>query len=215
MWAMTAASTTTAPTPPHAGRRLELVIAAQRVVGAGGLRALTHRAVDADAGLPEGSCSSYYRTKVALLGALTEHIGHQLRVSVLDLGGRLDVVHAGHPDGQERTDAVVGEVVALFERWLDEPGLVVTQAELGLEALRQPELGAALAEWRAGLVDVVAEIAAGSGKECSRGRADGLVAALEGILLGGLTHAAGDGPARAERAAYLTDAVLLVLTPLA
>ena len=156
MWAMTAASTTTAPTPPHAGRRLELVIAAQRVVGAGGLRALTHRAVDADAGLPEGSCSSYYRTKVALLGALTEHIGHQLRVSVLDLGGRLDVVHARHPDGQER-----------------------------------------------------------SGNECSRGRADGLVAALEGILLGGLTHAAGDGPARAERAAYLTDAVLLVLTPLA
>lgn len=125
------------------------------------------------------------------------------------------MVHARHPDGQERTDAVVGEVVALFERWLDEPGLVVTQAELGLEALRQPELGAALAEWRAGLVDVVAEIAAGSGKECSRGRADGLVAALEGILLGGLTHAAGDGPARAERAAYLTDAVLLVLTPLA
>jgi DNA-binding transcriptional regulator YbjK len=215
MWAMTAASTTTAPTPPHAGRRLELVISAQRVVGAGGLRALTHRAVDADAGLPEGSCSSYYRTKVALLGALTEHIGHQLRVSVLDLGGRLDVVHARHPDGQERTDAVVGEVVALFERWLDEPGLVVTQAELGLEALRQPELGAALAEWRAGLVDVVAEIAAGSGKECSRGRADGLVAALEGILLAGLTHAAEDGPARAERAAYLTDAVLLVLTPLA
>ena len=215
MWAMTAASTTTAPTPPHAGRRLELVIAAQRVVGAGGLRALTHRAVDADAGLPEGSCSSYYRTKVALLGALTEHIGHQLRVSVLDLGRCLDVVHARHPDGQERTDAVVGEVVALFERWLDEPGLVVTQAELGLEALRQPELGAALAEWRAGLVDVVAEIAAGSGKECSRGRADGLVAALEGILLGGLTHGAGDGPARAERAAYLTDAVLLVLTPLA
>ncbi len=215
MWAMTAASTTTAPTPPHAGRRLELVIAAQRVVGAGGLRALTHRAVDADAGLPEGSCSAYYRTKVALLGALAEHIVHQLRVSVLHLGGRLDVVHARHPDGQERTDAVVGEVVALFERWLDEPGLVVTQAELGLEALRQPELGAALAEWRAGLVDVVAEIAAGSGKECSRGRADGLVAALEGILLGGLTHAAGDGPARAERAAYLTDAVLLVLTPLA
>ena len=224
MWAMTAASTTTAPTPPHAGRRLELVIAAQRVVGAGGLRALTHRAVDADAGLPEGSCSSYYRTKVALLGALGEpfvclHAGSAIHTFMMNhaarLGGRLDVVHARHPDGQERTDAVVGEVVALFERWLDEPGLVVTQAELGLEALRQPELGAALAEWRAGLVDVVAEIAAGSGKECSRGRADGLVAALEGILLGGLTHAAGDGPARAERAAYLTDAVLLVLTPLA
>ena len=35
----------------------------------GGLRGLTHRAVDAEAGLPEGSCSAYMRTRVALLTA--------------------------------------------------------------------------------------------------------------------------------------------------
>ena len=39
-----------------------------------GLRGLTHRAVDRRAGLPEGSCSAYLRTRRALQGALTEHV---------------------------------------------------------------------------------------------------------------------------------------------
>ena len=39
-------------------RRRLLVNAAIEVVAANGLRGLTHRAVDREAGLPEGSCSS-------------------------------------------------------------------------------------------------------------------------------------------------------------
>ncbi|MBK8728674.1 MAG: hypothetical protein IPM00_04355 [Tetrasphaera sp.] len=212
---MTAASTTTAPTPPHAGRRLELVIAAQRWSEPGACGPLTHRAVDADAGLPEGSCSSYYRTKVALLGALTEHIGHQLRVSVLDLGGRLDVVHARHPDGQERTDAVVGEVVALFERWLDEagPGRHPGRARsrgIAPARTRRPHW----LRWRAGLVDVVAGLPpARAGVQPRPGRR---------TRRSPRGHPAGRPHARGRRRTgesrargILTDAVLLVLTPLA
>src|SRR3954471_19230744 len=64
------------------GRQEQLLAAAARVVARGGLRALTHRAVDAEAGLPEGSCSAYMRTRVALLTRLTEYVisrfGHDI-----------------------------------------------------------------------------------------------------------------------------------------
>ena len=51
-------------------RRRLLVDAAIEVVAAHGLRGLTHRAVDREAGLPEGSCSAYLRTRHAMISAL-------------------------------------------------------------------------------------------------------------------------------------------------
>ncbi|MFC7482775.1 TetR/AcrR family transcriptional regulator [Luedemannella flava] len=53
-------------------RRDDLLDAAITVLGEGGMRALTHRAVDAAAGLPAGSTSNYFRTRDALLGAVID-----------------------------------------------------------------------------------------------------------------------------------------------
>src|SRR5690349_12415247 len=47
-----------------------LLDAAIHVVGTDGMRALTHRAVDAAAGLPTGSTSNLFRTREALLRAM-------------------------------------------------------------------------------------------------------------------------------------------------
>ncbi|GAA1985877.1 TetR/AcrR family transcriptional regulator [Isoptericola halotolerans] len=44
------------------------------VIGTEGLRALTHRAVDAAAGLPNGSTSNLFRTREALLQAMTARL---------------------------------------------------------------------------------------------------------------------------------------------
>src|ERR1700712_1306536 len=55
-------------------RQQGLLSAAVRVVARSGLRGLTHRAVDREAGLPEGSCSAYMRTRLALLTRLTEYV---------------------------------------------------------------------------------------------------------------------------------------------
>src|SRR4051812_15692979 len=56
-------------------RRMELLLeAALHVVAGHGLRGLTHRAVDREAGLPEGSCSAYLRTRRALVTALTSYV---------------------------------------------------------------------------------------------------------------------------------------------
>ena len=58
-------STTMATT--FSTRERVLLAAAVRVLATGGLRGLTHRAVDSEAGLPQGSCSAYMRTRLALL----------------------------------------------------------------------------------------------------------------------------------------------------
>src|SRR3954466_10607656 len=51
-------------------RREQLLDAAITVLGERGIHALTHRAVDAAAGLPAGSTSNHFRTRDALLNAV-------------------------------------------------------------------------------------------------------------------------------------------------
>lgn len=51
-------------------RRDKVLAAAIDVFQSGGIHALTHRAVDARAGLPSGSTSNVFRTRTALLEAL-------------------------------------------------------------------------------------------------------------------------------------------------
>jgi AcrR family transcriptional regulator len=55
-------------------RRDELLDAAISVLGERGIHGLTHRAVDAAAGLPVGSTSNHFRTRDALLNAVVERI---------------------------------------------------------------------------------------------------------------------------------------------
>ncbi|MFR9753587.1 TetR/AcrR family transcriptional regulator [Nocardia sp. 004] len=53
----------------------ELVLdAAIDLLGSSGIRALTHRAVDAAAGMPVGSASNYFRTREALLIGIAERL---------------------------------------------------------------------------------------------------------------------------------------------
>jgi DNA-binding transcriptional regulator YbjK len=55
-------------------RRTVLLDAALDVVGQQGLRALTHRAVDAAAGVPAGSASNLFRSRAELVAALLDRL---------------------------------------------------------------------------------------------------------------------------------------------
>jgi DNA-binding transcriptional regulator YbjK len=199
------------PQAPFADRRLRLVEAALQVVADGGLRALTHRAVDAQAGLPEGSCSGYFRTRLALLTALTEQVGYVLTVQVRALAERIQAVELAQPQAPDevRRAAVIEEIVGLFEQLLAAPELVMVQAELGLEARRQPELLTVLQPWRVSLLRIVESIVRDADTAEPDQLAITLVAALEGVVLAGLQEAGG------ERAAYLRSSVTLLLGGLA
>lgn len=55
-------------------RRESLCAAAASLLAAGGPRALTHRAVDREAGLPLGSTSNLFRTQEALVSAVVDYL---------------------------------------------------------------------------------------------------------------------------------------------
>jgi DNA-binding transcriptional regulator YbjK len=56
-------------------RRDEVLAAAVGVLGDQGIRAFTHRAVDAAAGVPAGTAANYFPTRDALLTAVVDHFG--------------------------------------------------------------------------------------------------------------------------------------------
>lgn len=60
-------------------RRDDLLDAAVRVLGSGGTRALTHRAVDGEAGVPAGATANYFSTREALLEAVVERVSDRER----------------------------------------------------------------------------------------------------------------------------------------
>jgi len=149
------------------------------VIADDGLRGLTHRAVDRRAGLPEGSCSAYLRTRSALQQALTEYVADALLADVDAFADRLRACTAGEEEG-------VDAAVDLFLRWLDQRELLVAKLELTMAATRDPELSRLLAEHRARLVELVDGIMVTVGKEHSHARAEALVASYDGMLLAAL-----------------------------
>ena len=112
-----------------ADRKTRLADAAIDVLGRDGLRALTHRAVDARAGLPQGTCSYHHRTRRSLLAAVLH------RIADLD---RADMAAAGSV-----TSETLDRAVAVLGRWLG-PGRVRTRARLVLmlDAEARRDLGA-------------------------------------------------------------------------
>ena len=112
-------------------RRTHLLDAAIEIVGTGGMRGLTHRAVDAAAGVAAGSTSNYFRTRDALLTAIVD------RFVVLERE------MAEGPRGEvEATPEGVARALGDFCRRATGPGRVVTLARYAIlvEAAQKPEL---------------------------------------------------------------------------
>jgi len=70
------------------GRRAQVLDAAVSVLGGQGTRALTHRAVDAEGGLPAGTTSNYFRSRDALVGGILGHLLEQETAAFAALAGQ-------------------------------------------------------------------------------------------------------------------------------
>jgi DNA-binding transcriptional regulator YbjK len=180
------------------GRRRELLDAALHVAADEGLRGLTHRAVDRRAGLPEGTCSAYLRTRQVLLLALAEHVA----ASLADDVDRLAVELA---DCAGEESLAVAATLALFERWLDEREMILAKLELSLEAPRNPAVAEVLADWRGRLVAVVDEMISQAGREHGGARAEALVASFDGLLIAAMQKPL------PQRRPFLSESLALVL----
>lgn len=188
---------------PDTPRRQQLLDAALHVLADEGLKGLTHRAVDRRAGLPEGSCSAYLRTRRALQAAVAEHVAD---IALTDLDKLADdLACAADPDDPGDVDAALD----LFQRWLDQRELLLARLELTMAATRDPELAAVLADQRTRLIGLVERIMSATGEEHGAERAETLVASYDGILLAALLK-----PAR-QRRAFLQRSLELLGTGLA
>lgn len=163
-------------------RRDALCDAAIGVIAREGLRGLTHRAVDRTAGVPEGSTSYYFRTRLALLTAVTE------RLLALDLAEAPPAPRNGSID----LDSLVDLATRTVTHWTG-PGRerMLARYEVSLESLRQPALRVrfldAGATLRARIVDRLTELGVADPARAGRD----VVAMLDGLIYDQIAGAGG------------------------
>ncbi|WP_130334229.1 TetR/AcrR family transcriptional regulator [Micromonospora kangleipakensis] len=113
-------------------RRQQLLDAAIRVLGTRGLRQLTHRAVDAEAGLPEGSTSNQFRTRDALVAGVFGRLVEVETAAWGRLAGQLP------PGDVDAFVAVLGGLIR--ELTTGGRAIVLARHALFIEAAVHPEL---------------------------------------------------------------------------
>lgn len=130
-------------------RRTALLDAALDVVGERGLRALTHRAVDAAADVPAGSASNVFRTRADLVAALLDRLLERELDAWESLAATVPEVPASRAEAVTTTAHLLGETV----RALSGParGLTLARQALFHEAAFDPELQRRVAAARARL----------------------------------------------------------------
>ena len=119
-------------------RRETLLDAAIQVLGERGMRALTHRAVDAEAGVAAGSAANYFPTRESLLEAIAD------RVSVLERAHFDEIAAQVCPE----SPAVLGRAIAGFARDVTGPRRALTLARYAIlvEAGHNAQIRRQLAE---------------------------------------------------------------------
>lgn len=110
-------------------RQQQVLDAAIRVLGTGGMRHLTHRAVDTEAGLPQGSTSNHFRTRDALIGAVLGRLLERETALWTELSGDVTT-----------PEALARAVGALVERLAEDRVLTLARHALLVEVAQRPEL---------------------------------------------------------------------------
>ncbi|MCX6389655.1 MAG: hypothetical protein NT122_03320 [Solirubrobacterales bacterium] len=162
-------------------RRDLVTDAAITVLAERGAKGLTHRAVDAAAGLGEGSTSNLYRTRESLLMAVIErHVERELEL--------LNAVENAVPEGRVTIPEAATLIAAMIDHLIspDHAELSAARYELFLEIRRRPELYESLATVRAGFISLMNELLTDLGIATSHGNSAAVLTLIEGMTLEGL-----------------------------
>ena len=160
-------------------RRRLLVDAAISVLADEGARGLTHRAVDAAAGVPTGTASNYFRSRADLIAAIFTRISERLTP---------DPAIAARLARRKPSRALFADYVRdIVSRLTAERDVTLALFELRLESTRRPEVAEQLTTW---LHDGLrADIAFNAAAGLPGGQAEIALFhyALDGLLLDRLT----------------------------
>lgn len=172
--------------------------AAVDLVAEHGLKGLTHRGVDARAGLPLGSASNVFRTRRALLAGVLRHILEEERREMLAV--------PRPSSAQELLDNAEAMVTYLLGE-----GLSLTRARYAifLEALAHPDLQQDIAAATRTLTEVVADMVRPlvNDPDEAEARASLVIAAIDAVLLSRLVRPVDASPTRAAIGALLDGAL--------
>jgi TetR/AcrR family transcriptional regulator, regulator of biofilm formation and stress response len=171
-----------APPPRGAARRRALLDAAVRVIGRGGIAAVDHRAVAAEAGVPLGSTTYYFESKDDMVARALEHVAEREagRLRAEAAGGALDV-------GPDLLPERLADVV--IHAWASDRVTLLAQYELYLESARRPDLRPAAERWDSAYRELLEHALELLGAPRPGRRARILCASLDGLLLDHLATA--------------------------
>lgn len=182
-------------------RAQQVADAAIEVLAALGARGLTHRAVDAAAGLPPGTTSNYARTRAALL-TLT-----LTRIAELDAADGASGMTPRDPGGPPLATLADG-LAQMLHRMISDPRArqrTLARFELAFEATRRAGLRCAYDDMGRSFRDQAARLLAAAGSADPHRDAWTLIAWLEGTAFYALVGAgAASAPSLAQLDAQLT-----------
>lgn len=158
-------------------RRTMIADTTIEILATQGSRGLTHRAVDAAAGLPEGSTSYYFRSRGSLLIAAAE------RLAQLDLASDGD----SEPELGARGAMSMHGLCDLFARLVHEQATThrrrtLARYELSLEAAHNPDVAAVMAELGSRFTEVAAGMLDSLDTRDPAGDARALIATCAGLV---------------------------------
>lgn len=175
--AETAATDPAAPPARRgAARRRALLDATVRVIGRGGIAAVDHRAVAAEAGVPLGSTTYYFDSKRDMVARALEHVAeHEAeRLRAESERGALDVA-------PELLPARLADL--LIDAWTGDRDVLLAQYELYLESARRPDLRPATERWDRAYRDLLRGALERLGTPDPDRRALLLCAGVDGLVL--------------------------------
>jgi AcrR family transcriptional regulator len=120
-------------------RRKTLLDAAVRVLASQGARGLTHRAIDAEARVPTGTTSNYFRSRDALVVGLFDRISERLTPD--------PAVHAQLAKRRPSRELFADYIRDIVTRLTTERDVTLALLELRLESSRSPEVAERLRTW--------------------------------------------------------------------
>ncbi|MEU1711986.1 hypothetical protein AB0E52_00395 [Micrococcus luteus] len=187
-----------------ASRRDRIAAAGIRIIATQGLRALTHRAVDHEAGLPQGSTSYYARTRAELIELIADALGARAERAI----ERLRPLDPGQlPERRdEAIDVVAAQVADLVQVMAEDVPAQRARYALLLELSPEDPAWSTLSG-PAGVREAVLSLAGDAlgrlGVRDASGRAQELLALVDGLLF---THLVTDttAPVASVTWAYLS-----------
>lgn len=169
----------TAPARQPRGRERvrQILDAAVRLIGTGGLSALTHRAVAEAAGVPLGSTTYYFADRDDLIRRTMEH-------AVEAEAERLTAI-VEHYDGPLTVDSSVRLLTEMFfDKTVADPLYDLALFELFLEATRNPAVRDLTVAWSEVIADLTNRVLPPTDPELPRAHAVQIVATLiDGLML--------------------------------